>query len=147
MPRPDFVELRTELLRSGISPGHVFRAITELDEHFEDLVCADIEDGCERVTAERNAMNALGDLAEVSRAMQQQPELKSWAWNYPRLARIVYPLACIAALPAVPRDRWRTKRLAAGALGRLPARRRLCDRPDVPGVATLYLAGLTRSQP
>ena len=102
MPRPDFVELRTELLRSGISPGHVCRAITELDEHFEDLVCADIEDGCERVTAERNAMNALGDLAEVSRAMQQQPELKSWAWNYPRLARIVYPLACIAALPAVP---------------------------------------------
>ena len=75
MPRPDFVELRAELLRSGISPGHVFRAITELDEHFEDIVFAEIEDGRERVTAERNAINALGDLADVSRAMQQQPEL------------------------------------------------------------------------
>ena len=78
------------------------RAITELDEHFEDLVFAEIEDGSERATAERNAVAALGDLVEVSRAMQQQPELKSWAWNYPRLARIVYPLACIVALPAVP---------------------------------------------
>ncbi len=102
MPRPNFIELRNELLQSGISPGHVFRAITELDEHFEDLVHAGLEDGRERSVAERNAMDALGDLGEVSRAMQQQPELKGWAWRHPRLAMIIYPLACVAVLPAVP---------------------------------------------
>ena len=34
--------------------------------------------------------------------MRQQPGLKSWAWRYPRVAMLVYPLACVAALPAVP---------------------------------------------
>ncbi len=102
MPRPNFTGLRRELLRSGISPRHVYRAITELDEHFEDLVHAGLEDGRERVVAERNAMDALGDLGAVSRAMRHQPELKGWAWRHPRLAMFIYPLACIAALPAVP---------------------------------------------
>ncbi len=102
MPRPNFIGLRRELLHSGISPRHVYRAITELDEHFEDLVYAGLEDGRERIVAERHAMDALGDLGEVSRAMRHQPELKGWAWRHPHLAMFIYPLACIAALPAVP---------------------------------------------
>ena len=102
MPRPNFIELRNELLESGISPSHVHRAITELDEHFEDLVHAGLEDGREHSVAESIALQALGDLAEVSKAMRQRPELRSWAWRHPRLALIIYPLACVAALPAVP---------------------------------------------
>lgn len=102
MPRPNFIELRSELLRSGISPAHVYRALTELDEHFEDLVDAGVADGYERIAAETHAIDALGDLGEVSSAMRRQPELRSWAWRHPRLAMLVYPLACVAALPAVP---------------------------------------------
>ena len=102
MPRPNFTGLRNELLQSGISPGHVYRAITELDEHFEDLVDAGLADGRKRFAAETRALDALGDLSEVSSAMRQQPELRSWAWRHPRLAMLVYPLACAAALPAVP---------------------------------------------
>jgi hypothetical protein len=102
MPRPNFIELRSELLQSGISPAHVYRALTELDEHFEDLVDARVADGHERIVAETHAIDALGDLGEVSSAMRRQPELRSWAWRHPRLAVLVYPLACVAALPAVP---------------------------------------------
>jgi len=102
MPRPNFIELRSELLRSGISPTHVYRALTELDEHFEDLVDAGVADGYERIAAETHAIDVLGDLGEVSSAMRRQPELRSWAWRHPRLAMLVYPLACVAALPAVP---------------------------------------------
>jgi AcrR family transcriptional regulator len=102
MPRPNFSELRSELLQSGISPAHVYRALTELDEHFEDLVDARVAGGHARIVAETHAIDALGDLAEVSRAMRRQPELRSWAWRHPRLAVLVYPLACVAALPAVP---------------------------------------------
>jgi len=75
MPRPNFTGLRNELLQSGISPGHVYRAITELDEHFEDLVDAGLADGRKRFAAETRALDALGDLSEVSSAMRQQPEL------------------------------------------------------------------------
>ncbi len=102
MPRPNLSVLRTELLHSGISAGHVYRAITELDEHFEDLVSEGLDDGRDRLVAERMAVEALGDLAAVSEAMRQQPELKSWAWRHPRVAMVIYPLACIAALPAAP---------------------------------------------
>ncbi len=102
MPRPDLSSLRHELLRSGISPRHVHRAITELDEHFDDLVEERLDDGRDRQAAECAALEALGSLACVAEAMRGQPALKSWAWRYPQLARLVYPLACVVALPAVP---------------------------------------------
>ncbi len=102
MPRPDLSSLSRELLRSGISPRHVHRAVTELDEHFDDLVEESLNDGFDRQAAEYAALEALGSLACVARAMRDQPALKSWAWRYPQLARLVYPLACVMALPAVP---------------------------------------------
>ena len=102
MPKPKFGELRNELLNSGISPSRVYRAITEINEHFEDLVDAGLEGGRDRHEAENFAVGALGDLKDISAAMREQPELKSWAWHHPKLALLVYPLACVAALPALP---------------------------------------------
>jgi hypothetical protein len=102
MPRACLGQLRDELLRSGIAPAHVQRTLTELDEHLDDLVEAALADGKDPAAAESTALKTLGDLLLVSEAMQQRPELKGWAWHYPRLARVVYPLACIAALPALP---------------------------------------------
>ena len=102
MPRPNLARLRRELLQAGIAPRHVYRAIGELDDHFEDLVAAQLDIGCDRHDAENGALLSLGALSEVSEAMQRQPQLKSWAWRHPKLALLVYPLACVAALPAVP---------------------------------------------
>ena len=102
MPRPDSSALRNDLLAAGISPQHVYRAVAEIDEHFEDLVDAHMEEGFSRHRAEQLAVRELGNLEHVSAAMREQAELKSWAWRHPRIALMVYPLACLAALPVVP---------------------------------------------
>ena len=102
MAAPEFQRLGKDLLRAGIAPSHAHRAVSELEDHFADLVEACMADGRPREDAEQAAMRRLGDLSDVLRAMKQQPELHSWAWKWPRLARVVYPLACVAALPAAP---------------------------------------------
>ena len=102
MSRPDFSKLRRQLIEAGISPRRTHRAIGELSDHFDDIVEASMSDGLTRADAERVAMDTLGELSAVTAAMARQPELKSWAWHHPRLALLVYPLACLAALPAVP---------------------------------------------
>jgi len=57
-------------------------------------------------------------------AMSARRELKTWAFRFPRAAIVIYPLACLAALPAVPVvagianasviARWSASLLAAG---------------------------------
>lgn len=124
MPRPELTELRNELLRCGISPQHVARTLNELDEHFDDLVDEQLSAGSSRQAAELAALKRIGSLDTVAKQMQQTPELKSWAWRWPKLAVIIYPLACLVALPAVPVyagvrhassiGRWLAGMLAAG---------------------------------
>ena len=56
--------------------------------------------------------------------MASRRELKTWAFRYPQLAVVVYPLACLAVLPAMPvfagiahrtsLARWGASLLAAG---------------------------------
>lgn len=102
MPRPDLVTLRDELLRAGIAPTHVRRAVTELDDHFDDLVLEKLDKGISQQEAERIACQQLGRLDVVAEHMRADPGLRSWAWRWPKLALIVYPIACVAALPAAP---------------------------------------------
>lgn len=102
MPRPNLTALRNEMLQAGISTHHVYRTLTELDEHFDDLVDAYLEQGIECSEAEKLAVARIGDPQDISERMRRIPELKSWAWRWPKLALVIYPLACLAALPAVP---------------------------------------------
>ena len=102
MPRPDLGKLRSRLLQSGIAPRHVKRAELELGEHFEDLVESGTASGLDQREAERQALRALGDIDLIAAEICARPELRSWAVSYPRLALVVYPVACIAVLPAVP---------------------------------------------
>jgi hypothetical protein len=56
--------------------------------------------------------------------MASRRELKTWAKRYPHLAVVVYPIACLAVLPALPvvvgianrtaLMRWSASLLAAG---------------------------------
>lgn len=102
MPRPDLDRLLDELLRAGISPLYARRAAAELDDHFEDLLADHLANGLSRRDAERNAAQDLGSLDVVAERMRADPGLRSWAWRWPKLALVVYPIACVAALPAVP---------------------------------------------
>ena len=102
MPEPDFKRFRSELLEAGIAPQHVRRTIVELQEHLEDLRAAELASGCDDATARRTAGREMGSLADVAIAMRACPELQCWAYRYPRLAIVVYPLTCLALLPVVP---------------------------------------------
>ena len=92
--------MRDRLLAAGLSPAHVQRTLTELSDHFEDLLAEAEAGGAEN--AEQQACEQLGRLDVIAAELCRAPDLKGWAWRWPRLALVVYPLACMIALPAVP---------------------------------------------
>lgn len=102
MARPDFSSLRDELIATGMAPGRVRRTITELGEHFDDIVDDAVLDGIDRQSAEAMAIEQLGPLQNVAREVMCRPELRGWAYRFPRLALVIYPITCLALLPAVP---------------------------------------------
>lgn len=115
MPRPSLAELQNDLLRAGIAPRHVRRTVGELNDHYEDLVKYALLDGADIDTAQVQALDDLGDLHDVARAMRSQPELRSWAFRFPYLAMVVYPLTFFALKPVMvgvelagPVARWAT---------------------------------------
>lgn len=102
MREPDFSDLATKLLKCGIAPRHAHRTVNELRDHYDDLVDAAVDAGATSKTARRKAARQLGEMDEFVSAMASRRELKTWAYRYPRLAVVVYPVACLAILPAVP---------------------------------------------
>jgi hypothetical protein len=125
MRNPDFNALRDTMLAAGIAPRHATRATRELRDHYDDLVQERLANGEQDAVARDHAAEALGAMDAVVAAMSARRELKTWVYRYPRTAVIVYPLACLAALPAVPViagvthapqvARWGLSFLAAGA--------------------------------
>lgn len=102
MPRPDLPALERELLRFGMAPRHVRRIVDEVDAHFDDLVEEAVATGHDRDGAQRRALRRLGEMGDIAVAARARPELRGWAYRFPRLALVVYPLSCVAVLPAVP---------------------------------------------
>ena len=102
MREPDFRALRTRLLRGGIAPRHVRRTVRELKDHYHDLVDEATEQGMARDEARRVALDRLGNPDDVASGLLACRELRGWAWRYPMLAAVFYPLACLIALPVVP---------------------------------------------
>lgn len=102
MREPDFNDLACKLLKCGITPRQAHRTINELRDHYDDLVDAAGDEGASSKNARRKAAQQLGEMDDFFAAMAARRELKSWAFRYPRLALVVYPIACLAVLPAVP---------------------------------------------
>ncbi len=102
MPEPDFRLLAERLTEAGIAPKRVRRTVQEIRDHFEDLVEAGVGQGMHRASAQQQALRKLGRMDDLAKEMAAHPELKGWASRYPRTAIVVYPLACLAVLPAVP---------------------------------------------
>jgi len=121
---PDFNTLAKSLLRRGIAPRHAHRTVNELRDHYDDLVDAAVDEGANSKSARRTAAQQLGSMQDFVDQMSKCRELKTWSFRYPHLAVFVYPLACLAVLPAVPvfagiahREalmRWGASLLAAG---------------------------------
>ncbi len=102
MRDPDFNGLKNRLLDSGVAPRHVRRTLRELKDHYRDLVDEAAQRGLGHDEALRLATSRLGSLDDVAAGVLACRELRSWAWRYPALAVLLYPLACIAVLPVVP---------------------------------------------
>lgn len=102
MRRPDFDRFRASLLRSGVAPRNVRRAVLELGDHYDDLVDEAIASGLDRGDAEQRARAELGELDVIAADIAARPELRSWARHHPKLAVAIYPLACVAVLPVAP---------------------------------------------
>jgi hypothetical protein len=124
MREPDFNELATQLINHGIVPRHAHRTVNEIRDHYDDLVDAAVDSGASSQEARLQAAQELGEMDLLVSEMSARRELKTWAFRYPRTAIMVYPLACLAALPAVPVNagianasllaRWGASLLAAG---------------------------------
>ena len=102
MPQPDFAALHSKLLRGGVSPRHADRTVSELRDHFEDLVEAAAGGDADPQRAEARAVEELGNLDLLAVSICARGEFRGWASQYPRFALLIYPLACVAVLPAVP---------------------------------------------
>ena len=102
MREPDFSALANRLLKSGISPRHAHRTVNELRDHYDDLVDAAVDEGANSRNARLSAANELGTMDDFVAEMASRRELKTWAFRYPHLAVVVYPVACLAVLPAMP---------------------------------------------
>ncbi len=102
MREPDFNDLATKLLKRGIAPRHAHRTVNELRDHYDDLVDAAVDDGATSKKARRHAAVRLGPMDDFVSEMASHRELKTWSYRYPRFALVVYPVACLAVLPAVP---------------------------------------------
>ena len=102
MPRPDFDKLRNHLLEEGVAPRHVFRIISELSDHHEDLELEALQQGLQPHAASVRASKRIGVERHLAAQIVSRVELKCWVHRYPRLARLVLPVAYIATLPLAP---------------------------------------------
>jgi hypothetical protein len=95
MREPDFTAIVRQLEKSGISSGHANRTANELRDHYDDLVDAAVDSGADSRKARQLATRQLGDMNDFVAEMAARRELKTWAFRYPRLAVVFYPLACV----------------------------------------------------
>lgn len=93
-----FDTLSETLLKGGIAPRHVRRYVRELDDHLDDLVRHQRENGHAEEDAALRARALLGSDADLSGAMLSQPRLRSWPARVPWLFFIVLPPLAVLAL-------------------------------------------------
>lgn len=97
-----FDELRQTLRESGIAPRYVKRMVLELQDHLDDLRREAVNRGCDPFEAHHGALRRIGDQQILARKFLERPELKTWDFRHPRIARIYYPVAYVLLLPLAP---------------------------------------------
>ena len=96
MSKP-FYELRERLLRAGVAPRHVRRYLAELTDHLADLRREEERAGRNAADAESAALNRLGTMDDLARAMIEQRQFQSWCARAPWAMFGCVPLLLLAA--------------------------------------------------
>lgn len=99
MPSDELQSLRKRLLRSGIAPRFVDRAVSELHDHFEDIENEACARGDSDNEAAVQAIERIGAIESIVNSYSGKPELKCWMYRYPRMARVILPVAYVVASP------------------------------------------------
>lgn len=93
-----FAELRERLLRAGVAPRYVRRYLTELADHWDDLVAQEEYGGCSRANAEASALIRLGKVDDLAQAMLRQRRFQSWCTRAPWAMFGVAPVFALAGI-------------------------------------------------
>ena len=80
-----FESLRERLLRAGVAPRHVRRYLSELCEHYDDAVQAELAKNADLAAAREAAWARLGTEESLTQGMLERPELRSTAARFPAL--------------------------------------------------------------
>lgn len=91
-----FRQLRERLLRAGVAPRHVRRCLAELRDHLTDVLEEEQRTHRAGAKTEAAALARLGSLDEIARAIEEQPQLRSWAARAPWAVFGIAPLAALA---------------------------------------------------
>jgi hypothetical protein len=98
MPDRRFENLREELLRVGVAPRHVRRAVLEIEGHFHQLV----DDGLARGESEDDAQSLAHGLLGTDQTLIHRyadlPELRAWTSRWTAVSFTIVPLLSFAAL-------------------------------------------------
>src|SRR5215470_12497553 len=92
-----FSELRERLLHAGVAPRHVRRYVKELREHLADLTAEEAHAGCTRAESETRAMARLGSVDDLTKAMIEQRQFRSWCARAPWAVFSLAPVLWLAA--------------------------------------------------
>jgi len=101
----DFDLLGRRLLRAGVLPRQVERMLSEMQDHYADLVDELEQHGCPPERARQQARREFGSLETIESIVKRYPELRRWPYRYPALGRSVLPVATalLAPIPGVLR--------------------------------------------
>lgn len=92
-----FTALRERLLRAGVAPRAVRRAIGELEDHFEDVRRELEAGGLDPKDARSQADARMGSEEALIASMLARPELMSWARRWPAVAFALLPVPAFTA--------------------------------------------------
>ena len=93
--------VREQLLRAGIAPGHVRRYVAELREHLADLAARERASGLDAARAEERATALLGSDAQLVQAMIDSGAPRSLAARAPWSVFAVMPVVLLVAATSV----------------------------------------------
>jgi hypothetical protein len=87
-----FDELRESLLRAGVAPRHVRRAVLETESHFQQLIDEECGRGNSDHDARVEAHRRLGTNQLLVQRYAARPELRAWSHRWPGICFVLLPL-------------------------------------------------------
>ncbi len=94
-----FDEIKREIIRAGLSPRSAERMVSEIQDHYRDLVDAEVASGNQAMDAHLNAAARLGDEETIVRGIVCKNELRTLEHRHPLLMLFVAPLLfCMSAV-------------------------------------------------